>query len=443
MTLRAPPRLKKAKGPGRAAALVLLAAVGCLRCASSPVAVRDAFPLDPREGLPGPYPGGVERGWQALVSGDARRAAVEFASVRTEGRSRAANIGLIEAQVLTGQIADAVVACAEALGSSDATLPLLVACGEAAAADGRTRDGYALYRHALARTSGRPGLLVRAEELKGLAVRALLEDARRAAEEAEVNVSRQALTEAVGLMPESADVHAEAGEIETLLGDDARALQRYREALELAPDNTAYAERAGDLALGLKDHALAVTLFDALAKADPAFAPRAAEARLAFRAANWPEPERNASRSKRLTRSSAAVLVWWMVPEVREAVVTSSVIASDVLSRRDSRAVMRALSLGLLESDLETHRANPDGALTVTAAARLLVRLLAILEPRGGQVACASGAAKAPRTGAEAVQIVRGCGLLESKEAGAISGPEFVRALDRVRALASGAAGGE
>jgi hypothetical protein len=166
---------------------------------------------------------------------------------------------------------------------------------------------------------------------------------------------------------------------------------------------------------------------------------RAEEARLAFRVANWPEPEREAARSKRLTRAGAAALVWWMVPVVREAPVTASVIASDVVSRRDSRAVTRALSLGLLESDRETHRASPDGPLTTGACARLLVRLLAILEPRAERIPCWKGAARPPHTAAEAARIARGCGLIEGKDAATVPGPDFVRGIDRVRLLASAA----
>lgn len=411
------------------------------RCVSTRVIVRDAFPLDPREELPGPFPAGIERGWRALSAGDPSRAASEFSSARADAGSRAAEIGLIEAEVLSGRTADAVAACAEAFDESDATLPLLVACGEAAAADGRPRDGYVLYRHALARTSERAGLQSRAEALRRLAADGLLTDARAAAAEGQAEAARQTVAEAIALIPESAALRSAAAELELAAGDKARALERYREALELDPGDASAAEKAGDLALEMGEHGLAVALFDGLTKSDPAFKPRADEARLAFRAANWPEPERSAARSKKLTRAAAAALVWWMVPEVREALVTSSVIASDVVSRRDSRAVTRALSLGLLESDRETHRANPDGSLTTAAASRLLVRLLAILEPRVERIPCWSGAARPPRTGAEAAQVARSCGLLEGKDAGAVAGPEFVRALDRVRSLASSAPG--
>jgi tetratricopeptide (TPR) repeat protein len=435
------PEVQSPKGlPG----IVLLAALLSHGCATTRVSVRDAFPLDPREELPGPFSAGVERGWQALAQGDARRALAEFSAARSnEKESRAAGIGLIEAQVLSGRAEEAAGACAEALDASDATLPLLVACGEVEAAQGKLRDGWMLYRRALARTSGRPGLQNRADALRRSEADELTATARAAAEAGQSEEARRLIDEAVDLTPESAGRRADAAEIALAGGDRQRALSRYREAVEIDPADTAIASQAAAFALEAGEHGLAVAIFDSLSRMDPAFTPRADEARLAFRVANWPELEREAARSQKLTRAGAASLVWWMAPEVREALVTSSVIASDAVSRRDSRALTRALALGLLETDRETHRSNPDGVLTTGAAARLLARLLAILEPRANKIPCWNGAGRPPRSGSEATQVARSCGLIDGRDGAAVSGPAFVRAVDRVRALAAAAPGGD
>ena len=422
----------------RLGALAAIAAVlGAGACATAPVTPRDTFPLDPREQLPGPFSPAVERGWQALAAGDASRAATEFSTARS-GAGRAAEIGWIEARVLSGGIADANRACADALAASDATLPLLVACGEAAAADDRTRDGYRLYRQALSRGGGnRPGLSARAEDLRRRAADGLIAEARQETQDGRILPAREAAAEAIALAPDSAPARAAAAAVELAADDRARALALYREAVELEPDNAAIGEEAGAVALENSDEAFAVTVFDRLAKQDPLYEARAEEARLAFRVANWPEPERQAARAPKLSRAGAAVLVWWMVPEVREAVVTSAVVASDAVSRRDSRAVTRAVGLGLLEADRDTHRANPDAPLSAGAAARLLARLLLLLEPPSGKLPCAAGAARPPRTGAETAQIARDCGLIEGRDTAAVRGPDFVRSLDRLRALAT------
>ena len=65
------PEVQSPKGlPG----IVLLAALFAQGCASTRVSARDAFPLDPREELSGPFSAVVESGWQALSQGGALRA---------------------------------------------------------------------------------------------------------------------------------------------------------------------------------------------------------------------------------------------------------------------------------------------------------------------------------------------------------------------------------
>lgn len=182
---------------------------------------------------------------------------------------------------------------------------------------------------------------------------------------------------------------------------------------------------------------VAVSVFDSLAKQDPAFLPRAEEARLAFRVANWPSEERGAARAPRLTRAAAATLVWWMYPEIRDARVEKGVIASDALSRRDSRALLRAATLGLLDVDRETHRLNPDARLTNAAAARLLLRLLLVVTPANREIPCLGESRRVPRAASGALSAAQDCGLLAESDISGVSGPLFTRALDHVRALAS------
>ncbi|HXM78555.1 MAG TPA: hypothetical protein VOA00_04910 [Thermoanaerobaculia bacterium] len=438
-----PLRPLPAARPGRGAAFLLLAFAAAVAagCATRPpgIQVRDSFPLDPREELSGPFPESVDRGWEALLRGDARAAAREFASARSEGHRLAADIGWIEAEVLLGDFERALAACQDTLASGEATLPLLVVCGEARGRGGRPSEGYRLYQRAVARTAGRPGLKARAEELRIAARDALAAQARVASEERKFAEARDRIAAAIDIAPESAGLREFAAEIEFSAGQPDKALRRYREAYELEPTNVSLAERVGNLAEELDEHAFAVAVFDALARSDPKFKRRAEEARLAFRVANWPPPEREAARAERLTRASASNLVWWMFPEVREAHVRSGVIASDAVSRRDTRAFARALALGLLEADRETHRGNPDATLTRGAASRLLLRLLSIVNPKAEPACLGKGDGRAGRSTAEAIRSAEACGLWkEEAESSPPSGPEFTRALDRIRALASG-----
>jgi hypothetical protein len=117
--------------------------------------------------------------------------------------------------------------------------------------------------------------------------------------------------------------------------------------------------------------------------------------------------------------------------------VTSGVVATDVLERGDGRAVMRAISLGLIDVDPSTHRARPDTPLSRAAASRFLLRLSAVLRrpfaPEPDCLQAASGAGKPG--GQEAIRMASRCGLLSESGGSAVAGVEFTRGLDRLRSL--------
>jgi hypothetical protein len=178
---------------------------------------------------------------------------------------------------------------------------------------------------------------------------------------------------------------------------------------------------------------MAVMVFDSLAARNPSLKDRAAEARLAFRVDNWPDAERLAARSRRLTRAGSALLVSWMFPELREGRIQTGVIAGDVLERRDRSVLMRAVALGLLDVDPETHRARPDAVLSRGAAAQLLLRLAQVLARPGSPTGCLAGSAEAAKAGADAIRLAAICGLLSESGGTSMSGPEMTRGLDRLR----------
>lgn len=432
---------------GYAVSFVLRASVvlwiGCASSAGGPGESaggrHDEFPLDPREELEAPFPEGVAAGWTALAEGRHADAEREFLAARGRRPRLAAEIGLIEARVLMGKSGEALSACREALIAGPQTVPLLVACGEARSRAGQIFEAHELYARAAARGGSRPAIRKRADELKAKAIEILSRAASTGARDRNYSDARKRAERAIDLSPGDAALHALAGDIELEDGQPDKAFERFREAYRLDAKNTAVAEKLADLARD-RDPSLAVSIFDVLARQDARYADRATDARLAFRISNWPAPERQAAQSERLTRAGAASLVWWMFPEIREAKVRSSVIASDIVSRKDSRAVTRAVSLGLLDVDRETHRARPDAGITRRTAARMSLRLLDILKP-GSRPDCLEGSSQSARSGVEAIHAAVNCGFLGETESTWVSGREFTRGLDRVRAQAAGKGG--
>ncbi len=424
-------------GPWVFVAVVL--PVTLLRCATAAGPPRDSFPLDPREGLRGPFDEAVARGWEALLGGDTARAEREFrrgAASRSAPSARAGAIGSIEALVLSRRSSEALGACDELLSSGEPTAPLLSACGEARARTADPVGAVELYDRAASAAPNRPGLAARAEDLRKAAAESLLDEAFENSAEGRRDEARLQVARAVGWSPRSAPILVRAGDVECEAGDRERALAYYREAMTLGGVDSAVEEKAGDIALELEDYGTAASIFDALAARNPRFAARAAEARLAFRIANWPDTEREAARSRRLTRSGAALLVWWVFPEVREARVESAgIVATDVLERKDSRVMMRAVSLGLLDVDPDTHRVRPDAPLTRTAAARMMLLLAARLARSGPMPECFQGVPGPGKGGREAIRVAARCELLSESGASVVGGAEFTQGLDRLRSL--------
>ena len=391
--------------------------------------------------MAGPFDDSIARGWTALLEGDTARAEREFGTAAAAGPKgsasrRAAAIGRIEVLVLSKRSPQAVEACQALLGEGEPTAPLLSACGEARARTADPVGAVELYDRAAAEAPNRPGLASRAEELRRTAAQTLLDEAMANAVAGRRDEARRQVARAVGWSAHSSEVLVRAGDVECEAGDREAALEYYREAMTLGPVDTAVEERAGDIALSLQDYTAAVSIFDGLAARNKSFASRAAEARLAFRIANWPDAERETARTRRLSRGGAALLVWWMFPEVREARVESAgVVATDVLERKDSRVMMRAVSMGLLEVDPNTHRARPDAPLTRASAARMMVLLAPRLSRPGPLPACLQGDSASGKSAKDAIRVAARCELLSESGPSVVSGAEFTRGLDRLRSL--------
>lgn len=423
--------------PPEAAAAVLMLALALARCASSAPAsaARDRFPLDPREGLAGPFHPALASGWRALEAGDAAGARREFEKADGEGSRRAAAIGTIEALVLLKRPEDAEPLCTRELSQPQGTPPLWTACGERAALVGDAAGGFELYERAADRSPQRRGIARRTEELRGLATDAILSAAERDASAGRRGDAGAKVAQALAWNPGTPSVLMRAAEVECAAGEKETALRYYRDALALGGVDDDGQRRAAELALENGDYAMAVSVFESLAAGNPSpeLRERAAEARLAFRIDNWPDAERQAAHVRRLTRSGAALLVSWMFPELREGRVQSGVVAGDVLERRDSRVMIRAVALGLLDVDPDTHRARPDAPLSRGAAAQLLLRLAVVLGKPGAPSGCLAPAAEASRTGGDAIRLAARCGLLSESGGTYVSGAEMTRGLDRLR----------
>ena len=186
---------------------------------------------------------------------------------------------------------------------------------------------------------------------------------------------------------------------------------------------------AADAAARAGRWADAASLYEELAAADRSFVPRAEEARIEFRVQNLPEAARQAAESTRLTRAQLATLLWWAVPEFREALVPPGVeIAVDVVDRPDRAALVRAIGLGFFSVSPETHRVGADVAVARPELGPALSRV-ALLAGRGRPLrGCLAPGAVSAASLAE-------CGILQDTPSRQVSGREALRALEKAARL--------
>ncbi len=218
-------------------------------------------------------------------------------------------------------------------------------------------------------------------------------------------------------------------------GDRVRELALARGLMPVAPGDLELAVRRAQLEMEVGDARTGLDLFQSLADSAPGDTRLAEELRRAkfrWRILNSPEPVRRAAERPQVTRADVAVLLYWLVPQVRTARGGTARIASDILDHPAQEAIVRVVNLGLLGVDETLHRFDPDRPARRSELYRALLRLLSDSDPKGCAAAsalpageayrdsiCRSAAAcgfapaaadclpSAPLSGAEALEAVR------------------------------------
>ena len=157
--------------------------------------------------------------------------------------------------------------------------------------------------------------------------------------------------------------------------------------------------------------------------------PKAEEARVEFKVQNLPEAAHLAAESARLTRAQLASLLWWTVPEFRDALVPPGAeIAVDVVDRSDRGPLAKAIGLGFFAVSPETHRVGADWAVSRGEMAAAL-RRVALLAGRGRPPkGCLASEPPAPA-------LLSECGILSDTPSRSVTGREALRALEKAARL--------
>jgi hypothetical protein len=231
----------------------------------------------------------------------------------------------------------------------------------------------------------------------------------------------------------------EAARAVAVARDDRRAeLSAIKGLAERRPGDRELAERRADLELEVGDPAVGLKIVQGLADKNPRdreLAARLASAKFRWRLSLLPERVREVAGKPELNRADWALLLYWLVPEVRYGKPSEGHIATDVLDHPQREEIVRVVSMGLLDVDETLHRFSPGAPARQATALRSAVRLLA---RSGTPPACLGEGARepAPRALCEAAER---CGLTaEGEECPAsdpLSGEAAVELLRRTLAL--------
>jgi hypothetical protein len=172
-------------------------------------------------------------------------------------------------------------------------------------------------------------------------------------------------------------------------------------------------ERRGELELEVGQPSAAIEIYESLRRRhpdQPHFAEQVDVAKFRWRVANLPGEVRRLVDEPELSRADFAVLLYWLVPGVRAAVVSEPHIATDILDHPRRQEIMRVVNLQLMDLDQTLRRFNPESRVHRVQALRALERVLQRAQPEPSCVAAIAGNPSPSREAACAVAAA--CGFL-------------------------------
>lgn len=293
---------------------------------------------------------------------------------------------------------------------------------------------YSAYRSVAARSSL---ALKRAGELHPRAMEIVshrLDEALRAgkAEEAQKQLS---LLQGWG--PSETITLEAARKVAVARGDRAAELAAVKEIAARSPGDRPLLERRAQLELEVGDPSSGLKIVQDLAArnpSDPALAAQLESAKFRWRLSQLPKDVQEVAAKPELNRGDLAVLLYWLVSQVRNSRPTAGRIATDVLDNPHREEIVRVVNLDLMEVDPTQHRFYPGSALRRGQAVRVVLRMLV----RFGAASCAKGNAE----GGDVCEVAQGCGLLaagdDCEATAPLSGTDGVEILRRSLKLLGG-----
>lgn len=196
--------------------------------------------------------------------------------------------------------------------------------------------------------------------------------------------ARHSLRRLQGWAPEATSTLEAARRLAVAEGDREAELEAVSKLSERQPERWELAARRAFLELEVGDVREGLEIYRGLAAAHPEDADLALQveaAKFRYRLELLPEPVRRFTAEPELSRAQFAVLLFWLVPEVRSSRPAAARIAVDILDHPHREEVARVANLGLMEVDGTLHRFSPDAPLDRRSALSACLAVLATADP--------------------------------------------------------------
>ncbi len=391
---------------------------------------------DPRVGAPPPPLTSrdaktLEAAYQALRRGDIAAAEKALqAGQRKKGVVPAPLVLVaVYVELASGNAEPARTSLADLTAAHPAWTAAVEASADLAAVEGRSADALERYRKVARLAPKDQRARERVEILRAQVAAERRLEAETALGSGDLDAARRAAHSLLQLEPSSPAGLVLLARAAAAGGRNDDAWTWAKEARKRAPADPSVAAFAAETAAKAGRWADAASLYEGLAATDPTFVSKADEARVEFKVQNLPEAARRAAESTRLTRAQLATLLWWTVPEFRDAVVPPGAeIAVDVVDRSDRGPLARAIGLGFFVVSPETHRVGADWPVSRGEIAAAL-RRVAMLAGRGRQ----PRGCLAPEP--PVLALLSECGILSDTPSRNVTGREALRALEKTARL--------
>jgi tetratricopeptide (TPR) repeat protein len=298
---------------------VVLVSACAPKLAPAPVVTAPRFPDFMRPAVPAAYAGSAaaenaSRGWAFLQAGDFKNAERELvAALKAEPAFYPAETSLGYVDIARKDAKAALVHFDRALelNPRHADVSALVGRGQVLLGMNRELDALAAFEAAVAADPSQTDLARRVEVLRFRTVEQGLARAREAAKAGRLDEANQAYMAAIASSPDSPFLYRELAGVERQKGNGSSALEHYRRAVELDPNDASSLAQIGEILEEGGDFEGAATAYASSLAIEPnaAVEARAEAARARSALALLPAEYRAIEQAPQITRADLAALI--------------------------------------------------------------------------------------------------------------------------------------